>query len=89
MAKHRKYKGGTCHGSAKVIGNHVTVKATCPIKGTKATVTKNVKRSKATSVPSQCKGLKKSKRRACAKEACMQRPKEYRGQCLKAAGLRK
>ena len=89
MVKHRKK---ACTSSAKVVGSHVTVKATCPIKGGKgkAPCAKplKVRRTKHTDVPASCKGLKKKARKACAKRVCAQRPEPYRTQCKKAAGVR-
>ena len=88
MVKHRKHK--SCTSSAHIKGNHVTVKATCPMKAGKVvrTVTKKSKTHKVTEVPPPCKGLKKKARKACAKKVCAQRPKEYRKDCLRKAGLR-
>lgn len=91
VRKYKKHSG--CKVSAKVVGSHVTVKATCPIKekGTKAYVPvkkKVVKRKHVTKVPAACKGLKKKARKACAKKVCAQRPAEYREACYKAAGIR-
>ena len=89
MVKHRKHKSA-CTAHAKVSGNHVTVKATCPVKSKTTTVVKRVKarRTKHTEVPSTCKGLKKKARKECAKRVCAQRPQEYRTDCFKKAGIR-
>ncbi len=85
MVKHRKH----CTSSAKVVGNHITVKGSCPIKaGGKAKVIRaKVRATKHTDVPPACKGKKGTARRKCAKDICNQRPKAYRSACKKAAGL--
>lgn len=86
MVKHRKH----CTSSAKVVGQHMTVKGSCPIKaGGKAKVVRvKARATKHTDVPPQCKGLKKRVRKACARRICDQRPVEYRAACKKAAGIR-
>lgn len=89
MTKHKKTSG--CNGHVKIVGNHVHVKAVCPVhvKGTKsASGAKSAYRKPVTNVPSTCKGLRGKERRKCAKTVCAQRPKEYRAKCLKSAGLR-
>jgi len=90
MVKHRKYKS-VCKASAKVVGNHVTMTATCPVKMKVAHVKptkKAVRRKPVTEVPASCKGLKKQARKKCAKRVCKLRPREYRQECYKKAGIR-
>lgn len=95
MAKHKKTSG--CTGHAKIVGNHVHVNTVCPVhvKGTKSTsgakstkAAKSAPRKSVTNVPSTCKGLRGKERRKCAKTVCAKRPKEYRSDCLKKAGVR-
>lgn len=64
MVKHRAKKG--CKSTAKVIGNHVTVKATCPLKPKKCTPKSPGKRKK-TRTPGVCKGLKGRSLKECKK----------------------
>lgn len=86
MVKHRKHK---CTSSAHVSGGHMTVRGSCPVKAGRTKVIRGkVRTTKHADVPPQCKGLKKSKRKACARKVCDQRPVEYRAACKKAAGIR-
>lgn len=89
MVKHRKH---VCTSSAKISGGRMTVRASCPTKAGKSCKAgrpaKAKRHYKHTDVPPQCKGLKKSKRKACAKRVCSLRPEPYRTQCKKAAGVR-
>lgn len=92
MVNHRKYKKPSgCKSSAKVVGSHVTVHVTCPIKAVRTKLSKKaskVRRTKHTDVPAACKGLKKKARKSCAKRVCEQRPEPYRTDCKKKAGVR-
>ena len=88
MVKHRKK---VCTSSAKITGGRMSVNATCPVKGKgKVPCAKpsKVRKTKRTSVPASCKGLKKKARKACAKKVCEQRQEPYRTACKKEAGLR-
>lgn len=98
MVKHRKQK--SCTSSVHKKGHFVEVKAKCHIGKGKlmpASACKHATKPKAkhvkhrrVEVPASCKGMKHgAKRNECVRNACAQRPSEYRGQCLKRAGLRK
>lgn len=91
MTKHHK-RHKTCVSTAKIHGSRMVVKGACNVKAGGKTATRTVhhksKHHRVTDVPAPCKGLKKANRRKCARTVCEQRPKEYRKQCLKAAGLR-
>lgn len=63
MAKHRPKKA--CKSTAKVVGDHVTIKATCPLKQPKCSPKGSGKKHKST--PRVCKGLKGRALKECKK----------------------
>lgn len=69
MVKKGRPKKQACKSTAKVIGKHVTVKTTCPLK-IKAPCLKSGKKTvskKRKEVPTPCKNLRGNLRKICVK----------------------
>ena len=79
-----------CHiGKAKLVTPAACKHLPRATKVTRVKSTKKVVRRKpVTQVPASCKGLKKKARKACAKKVCGLRPREYRQDCYRKAGIR-
>jgi len=79
-----------CHiGKAKLVTPAACKHLPRATKVTRVKPTKKVaKRKPVTDVPASCKGLKKQARKKCAKRVCKLRPREYRQECYRKAGIR-